>query len=344
MIKVCAARYNHDVKEIYLSKKVHTWCLKALGIEKDQLTAVHPLRVEASHRSFYRLVTQSGSWVLMVSPPELEKNDQFLRIAKLFSSHHLPVPTQISHDTALGCYLMNDLGEIHLAQTYTTPAQPAAMTTAINVIHDIAIIQHPDLPNYSQSQFFNELDLFNEWFLQALLQTNPAREDYAVTFQLLVAATQEQPQSCIHMDYHSRNLLYNQGALGIVDFQDARKGPRLYDIATLLHDCYHEFPAPQVKYWLNVFLQHPSAMVDFAHIEPKQIEYWFTFTAIQRLLKAIGIFSRLHLRDSKSSHLVHILPVLKRTASLCQGYAELSSLNMQLNSCIKIAGIKMKAQ
>ncbi|NOX51816.1 MAG: phosphotransferase, partial [Gammaproteobacteria bacterium] len=243
MIKVCAARYNHDVKEIYLVKKVHAWCLKALGIANDQLTAVHPLRVEASHRSFYRLVTQSGSWVLMVSPPELEKNDQFLRIAKLFSSHHLPVPTQISHDTALGCFLMNDLGETHLAQTYTTPAQPAAMTTAINAIHDIAVIQHPDLPNYSQTQFFNELDLFNQWFLQGLLQTNPAREDYAESFQRLVAAAQEQPQGCIHMDYHSRNLLYNEGTLGIVDFQDARRGPRLYDIASLLHDCYYEFPA-----------------------------------------------------------------------------------------------------
>jgi aminoglycoside/choline kinase family phosphotransferase len=67
----------------------------------------------------------------------------------------------------------------------------------------------------------------------------------------------------------------------------------------------------------------------------------FDFIAIQRQLKAIGIFARLHLRDHKSSHLAHILPVLQRLVVLTGEYPELALLNMQLKSCVEPAATRL---
>jgi aminoglycoside/choline kinase family phosphotransferase len=45
-------------------------------------------------------------------------------------------------------------------------------------------------------------------------------------------------------------------------------------------------------------------------------------TAMQRQLKAIGIFSRLELRDSRPSHLVDIEPVLHHLSDVARCYPD----------------------
>ncbi|GIR63737.1 MAG: hypothetical protein CM15mP68_4030 [Pseudomonadota bacterium] len=81
----------------------------------------------------------------------------------------------------------------------------------------------------------------------------------------------EQPQTCVHRDYHCRNLLFNQNQLGVVDFQDALIGPGLYDIASLLRDCYYRHNEAQVDHYLVCFCNdlrismRPSLLLENAH-------------------------------------------------------------------------------
>jgi len=56
--------------------------------------------------------------------------------------------------------------------------------------------------------------------------------------------------------------------------------------------------------------------------------------AVQRQLKAIGIFARLALRDHKTSHLVHIEPVLTGLINLCTRYPELIALGEWLRDTL----------
>ena len=48
--------------------------------------------------------------------------------------------------------------------------------------------------------------------------------------------------------------------------------------------------------------------------------WWHDACAIQRQIKAVGIFGRLHLRDGKSSHLGYIPSVLQRAAVVADQY------------------------
>ena len=79
----------------------------------------------------------------------------------------------------------------------------------------------------------------------------------AATRSTLIDAMLEQPQVCVHRDYHCRNLLLvgepHHRRIGIVDFQDALIGPALYDVASLLQDCYALHDKKVIEAALNRF-------------------------------------------------------------------------------------------
>jgi hypothetical protein len=110
----------------------------------------------------------------------------------------------------------------------------------------------------------------------------------------------------VHRDYHSRNLMKVDGKNpGILDFQDAVKGPVTYDLVSLLRDCYIDWPESQVDQWVLNF--HDFAVLEhLPGVKATQFLRWFNLMGVQRHLKAIGIFSRLHLRDGKNKFLADI--------------------------------------
>ena len=336
MISNSGTGYNPSVEEIALSDAALHWCEAALAeVSATNAQTAHtaitaePLRVEASHRSFYRLRVPHDSWVLMTSPPDLERNDAFVSRAEVFARHGVPVPRILAAQHTAGWFLLSDLGSRHLEDTYGTVDEAAAIAAAIALLPRIAQIDEPEIEPYTPARFADELALFNDWFVTGLLGADdlpPAQADY----DRLIAATQEQPQGCVHRDYHCRNLLFDRGRLGVVDFQDALRGPLLYDLASLLRDCYYAFSEADVDRHLDAYL---GQVTDFRANTRADIRRWFDYTAIQRQLKAIGIFARLWLRDGKSSHLAYIAPLLERLVRLLQRYPELGQLQSQLQDC-----------
>ncbi len=322
------------MKENLTSTPHIAWCADQLAPQKVQ--RVEPLRVEASHRHFYRVHTGTKTAVLMVSPPELEDNRRFVALAEVFRRHGIPVPGLLATHFDAGWFLMDDLGERHLEDAYAGAESDEALTSAVQTLAALGRVSAPEIEPYTPDRFTMELGIFTEWLADKTLGIDIHA---AAEFDLLIDATQAQPQACVHRDYHCRNLLWHDHQLGIVDFQDALHGPCLYDIASLLRDCYYTFEEDEIDRWLGVFVAATPAL---AASSANEIKRWFDFTAIQRQLKAIGIFARLHLRDGKSSHLGHIMPVTERLIALLATYPELKHLKKQLESCkksmIKLAG------
>jgi aminoglycoside/choline kinase family phosphotransferase len=106
-------------------------------------------------------------------------------------------------------------------------------------------------------------------------------------------------------------------------------GPALYDPASLLRDCYYTHDESLITDCLARFANHSPELTG---IPPKTLTWWLDACAIQRQLKAIGIFARLHLRDGKSSHLGYIVPTLGRLTVLTKLYPELNRLNTLLSA------------
>lgn len=287
-----------------------------------ETATVSPLRAEASFRAFYRLQTAADSLVLMVSPPDREQNLQFERLAAVFDAARVPVPTILAADEAAGWYLLTDMGSHELADAYGTAAEAPAIEAALATLIELQAVKDPAIPPYTRARFSDELGIFSEWFAGAFLGTR-LPESIDPVFELLIARMPAQLQCCVHRDYHCRNLLFDPSSrrLGVVDFQDALLGPASYDLASLLHDCYHAFSDQDVARWQRWYLEHTPLQLN-----PETFSEDLTLTAIQRQLKAVGIFARLRLRDDKVSHLDHILPVLESISHLAGPLPALSPL------------------
>lgn len=292
---------------------------------------IDPLPQEASHRRFFRAVGSTGTYIAMLSPPHLENNEDFLRLGRFFHSQNIPVPIIHAEDLERGFFLLEDFGTVHVAEAYESGAQEPALRCAINVLRRLQTVATKDIPPYSRQRFTDEFDLFHTWLVAGLLQqawTPALLERINRERDQLLSDIVRQPQTVVHRDYHCRNLLWRDAQIGVIDFQDALTGPALYDLASLLHDCYWVHDTSTVDAGLKAFLhQHPL----FSGIDFNQAKRWLEATAIQRQVKAVGIFARLYLRDGKATHLRHISPVLKQIQRLVAGRAELPALSATLH-------------
>ncbi len=310
-----------------LNQAEQVWLGKALaGIGKPEEYQVVPLLAEASHRKFFRIICKnniSASYVLMLSPPHLEENERFETFSKIFAAHQINVPTILDANKKNGWYILTDLGETHLKDTYDTSTKEEAIGSAINMLIQIQAISDPKIPPYSIKRFEDELGIFKEWFVEKWLGETFPEKLFLTPFELLVKNASTQIQCCVHRDYHCRNILFSHDRIGLVDFQDALIGPISYDLASLLRDCYHRFSEQEIDHWISLYLKLCKFKVKFGKDEFKM---QLDLTAVQRQLKAVGIFSRLYLRDGKSSHLEYINQVIAHASELCERHPSLQPI------------------
>jgi aminoglycoside/choline kinase family phosphotransferase len=116
---------------------------------------------------------------------------------------------------------------------------------------------------------------------------------------------------------------------GVIDFQDAVMGPVTYDLVSLLRDCYIDWSEQQVGQWMNHYYQR-LRQAELVRCDVAQFSRWFDLMGLQRHLKAIGIFSRLHCRDNKSAYLHDIPRTLAYVSRICAHYPELADFNQFL--------------
>ena len=313
------------------------WVVASVGASIERVV---PLRVEASHRRFYRiwLAHASSSAVVMASPPALERNGAFVAMQRLFSGGGLPVPEIIAMDRESGYFLLSDLGERHLEEAYGGPDERHALELAIANLVRIQRVETQLVAPYEESRLRDELGIFSEWFLGRWL--GEALEPGAQSaFEALIDNALGQPQCLIHRDYHCRNLLLDRdGHLGIVDFQDALTGPATYDLACLLWDCYHTFDEAALRHW-----QERYRVQSRFGFTAQALARALDLTGLQRHFKAVGIFVRLWLRDGKASHLGHIAPVLAAMGRIVGAYAETRHLSAWLQRLEGRAALALKA-
>ena len=290
------------------------WVEQTLAAEGIELTR---LPVEASTRRFFRVSTGVTTFVAMYSPPDTENNPHFVRLADLFRKHGLHTPRIHAVAFDRGMLLLEDLGERDFAAAYATGEIEAPLDQAVRDLVKLQAVASNDIPPYTTSRFRDELAIFTDWLLGRLLGIDVPHV-FAGVPDALVEATLSVPQRTVHRDYHCRNLIWRHDhTVGIVDFQDALFGPACYDIASLLRDCYIEFDEARVAKWRARF--HALAELD---CEESVFNRAFDLTAIQRQLKAVGIFARLYLDRGRASHLGDIVPVLYRIARLGRNYPE----------------------
>ena len=283
---------------------------------------------DASFRRFYRLRSGERSLIAMDAPPSTENNAQFVRLSRVFREAGINVPEVHSYDFEQGFLLVSDLGVLSYGDVYNTNEREIALEAALETMVAIARVGDGDgaVPPYTSQRFRDELGLFETWLLRGLLRHEPTSAERGLlesVTERLMQIVESQPKVCVHRDFHSRNLLWGvDHVTRVVDFQDALFGPLLYDLASLLRDCYVRFSEADIAHWRK---RYQALAIDAdlpIDSSDASLARRLDLTAMQRHLKAVGIFARLQLRDGRSSHLVDIEPVLEHLIDVGRMYRE----------------------
>jgi len=159
------------------------------------------------------------------------------------------VPELYSYDEAAGLLLLEDLGDVALADAATRGGARAALfAQAVDTLAQIAaLVRDPDpgcvafRQRYDRALIGRELDVVSSHGLAAR-DDGPARDplgdpDVHAALARLGDRMAAQPTVLMHRDYHAWNLQVDaRGQVRVIDFQDALLGPALYDLASLCSD------------------------------------------------------------------------------------------------------------
>lgn len=302
-------------------------------LENDLLltvTACEPASSDASFRRYFRVQTPGQQFIVMDAPPDKENSEPFIRIAQLLHQSQVKVPTIFQQNLNDGFLLLEDFGSQCFLDQLNENTADVLYQSAFDALFKLQSqtpVQNAGLPHYDEALLHRELAIFDDWFLGQLLDVQIPATIWQTVCTLLTTSALEQPFICVHRDYHSRNLMVlDQDSPGVIDFQDAVIGPVTYDLVSLLRDCYIAWPKQQVEHWLLAYFDRlqQAKLIDCSSAQFKR---WFDLMGLQRHLKAIGIFSRLHLRDHKSTYLADIPRTLNYVTDVCASYPELAEFN-----------------
>ncbi|MDR9438875.1 MAG: phosphotransferase [Halomonas sp.] len=263
---------------------------------------------DASFRRYFRLQLPDGTIrMLMDAPPDREDSRPFVTIAECWRSAGLPVPALHGVDLAEGFIELDDLGDTPLQACFQGDDAPATLAWHERALELIHALQNrapvEGLPAYDAALLGRELDLFPDWCLGEWLGM-AAPPGWAALREALIAEALAQPVVAVHRDFDAMNLMVQDEALHLIDFQDAVAGPLSYDLISLLRGRYCCFPPARFAAWVEAF--RVRAVTDgrlTGRVDPATFHRQAQAMAAQRALKVLGIFCRLTLRDAREGYL-----------------------------------------
>jgi aminoglycoside/choline kinase family phosphotransferase len=317
---------------------LRSWLTRDLGWRIGQITVAS---ADASFRRYFRVsrgdvdpaawAPKADTLILMDAPPGKEDVAPYLKVTALLEQAGAHVPHVHAFDAKRGFIAMEDLGNTQYlsllkAGRGVDGLYGEALTTLAN-IQVRGLRAAAALEPYDRTPLERELNLMPEWFLGKHLRLELTPEERAiltVTNEFLINEALLQPQVFVHRDFHSRNLMVlPSGGPGVIDFQDALRGPVGYDLVSLLKDCYISWSRERVERWVRGYRRVLGNLGANIGDSEYQFMRWFDVIGVQRHIKVLGIFCRLWHRDGKIGYLDDLPLVLNYVLDACQRYPEL---------------------
>lgn len=293
---------------------------------------------DASFRRYFRLRHEDGRfWIAMDAPPDKEDLPTYLKVSTLLEGCGVHVPHVLASDVSQGYALLEDLGSTHMLTALNQGGDAAALYDS--ALDELARLQlrgdaaSHSLPPYDRPTLLREMQLLPDWYCRRHIGFEPtaAEEDLlARTFDWLASEALAQPQVFVHRDYHSRNLMVTpERSPGVIDFQDALRGPVGYDPASILKDCYVDWPRERIEAWVAGYRARlvNGGAANLAGESQQQFLRWFDLIGLQRHIKVLGIFARLFWRDGKTGYLGDLPRTLAYVQQAARMFPELAAFS-----------------
>jgi aminoglycoside/choline kinase family phosphotransferase len=327
---------------------IRGWLTRDLGWRIGRISVAS---ADASFRRYFRVsrgdvdpaawAPRADTLIVMDAPPGKEDVAPYLKVSSLLEQAGAHVPHVHASDAKRGFIVMEDLGDTQYLSLLKTgrgvdKLYGEALATLAN-IQVRGLRAASVLPPYDRAPLERELNVMPEWYLGKHLRLELSPEERAlltVTNEILINEALLQPQVFVHRDFHSRNLMVlgqdNKGGPGVIDFQDALRGPIGYDLVSLLKDCYISWSRERVERWVKGYRRVLGNLGANVGDSEYQFMRWFDLIGVQRHIKVLGVFARLWHRDGKIGYLADLPLTLEYVRDACRRYPELAEFERWL--------------
>lgn len=277
----------------------------ALGEAGFPVRSLEELPGDVSPRRYHRVELERGGTAIAATyPAEIAPVcARFARTTALLQGAGIRTPDILAANCGQGWMLVEDLGPETLGDRRDRPWSDLApyFASARRAIWQVRELDPSEVallsPRLDGELLRRELDQTWEVFLVPnRLAEEPAlaADLHAALDELCAKIALDPPVPC-HRDFMARNLVpLAEGEVAVLDHQDLRLGPPLYDLASLLNDTI--FPPAEAEDELLETLTATERTV-------------FHRTAAQRTLKAVGTYASFARRGA-ARHLPLIAPTL----------------------------------
>ena len=340
---------------------------KYLGLTLESVFSTRPIEIafselsgDASARRYFRVTYRNGpgagtlqSVMLMQLEQPVEGDEiDFTRLLMFLRGLDLPVPEMFRYDPERGLIFLEDCGDTTFEAKVKVCGAGQKKNYYADAVRLLFAMQSrglkhitPDCPAYhlrfDAEKLMLEFDFMLEHFVDKMRNNRPAdagRRELRERFRPLCETLAGEEICFTHRDYHSRNLMVHNGAIKILDFQDARMGPCQYDLASLLKDSYVELEEAVVEEMIELYIGLKEE-ADGQAVNRATFRKIFDIMSIQRNLKAVGTFAFQNVTRKNARYLDCIPRTLGYVKETFGRRPELSALQKSLGKIIpELAG------
>ena len=294
--------------------------LSELGII-DMSQEVTTLAQQGSARRFYK---SGADTALMISNASDADFTRFIELGRFFEKHSLHTPAIYKVNEEKYAVSMEFLGfDMLYAKLLETTTDSERYSLYAKVIDTLADYQKRGTRLIAEESFsgvrkfdYDYLRWETSYFRENLLENfcgmsfcTPERARLDEEFDSLAKSCLAMPQTLMHRDFQSQNIMLHEGKVRFVDFQGARTGAYVYDIMSLVKDPYYpvssELRGMLLEYHRQVLTpERPSEVYlrDALH------------ASLQRNMQCLGAYGFLWLVKGKARYSSFIKPALELLA------------------------------
>ena len=309
---------------------------------------------DASFREFYRLQKGKKTSIIVQARKEKFKNlITYSVVNNILTKHKINAPKLIQNYYEDNIIEITDLGKKSFYDLVIKKKNKLNnykdLIKLIIKLQNIKLKQtyrfgkfKVNFKTYTLKNLHKESDLFFDWYLKYYFKISNLHNVKKVLKKELNKIYKKlyfNNETFVHRDFHASNVMCQKNSLGLIDSQDAIKGNPLYDVASLIDDVRIKLPLNlQIKLFKFYHLSSHLRKNTF-----NKLKNDFEILSVQRNLKILGIFVRLHIRDGKSNYLKYLPytwslierrlknPIFKKFNYLLKKYIKIKKLKKNEN-------------
>ena len=307
----------------------------------DKLT-LKKIKGDASFRSFYRKTKNKKNSIIVYAIKE-KKNNLLIydAVNRLLIENKIKAPKLYRENYKKNFLEIEDFGDNTVFNLLKRKKENkiSIYKKAIDLLIRVQKIKQNKtktfqnkiykLPTYDNQKLYSEAKLFIDWYAKKFISKNKLpllKIALNKQIKFLLSNIKIKDNVFVHRDFHVSNLMQHKGQLAIIDSQDALKGNKAYDLASLIDDVRYKtnknFKDNIYRYYLKFnknYINKDNFLNDFEIL------------SVIRNMKIIGIFTRLAIRDKKPKYLNLIPYAWKLIEFRTKGSKKFNKLNYLLN-------------